>query len=62
MAVVSGTYLRPGDGDAPASGYIRFTLQPGALDTAGNQRTTGPVYASLDPATGTFTIDLVPDS
>lgn len=62
MTLVTGTYLLPGDGAQPASGYIRFTLQPAAMDTSGNQRVCAPVYASLDPATGSFSIELVPDS
>lgn len=61
MTVVSGTYLRAGDGTAPASGYIRFILQPAARDSSGAQRWPTPVYAQLDDA-GSFTIDLVPDA
>lgn len=60
MTTVTGTYLLP-TGD-PATGYVRFTLCPQARDVDGAQRVCEPVYAMLDPVTGAFTIELVPDA
>ena len=60
MTTVTGTYLLP-TGE-PANGYVKFELCPQALDVDGAQRVCEPVYAMLDPVTGSFTIDLVPDA
>lgn len=59
MTLVSGTYTRPAG--QPDTGRVTFTLVPPAIDDTGDQRTPGSETVLLD-ATGSFSVDLVPDS
>ena len=58
MTLITGTWLKPDL--TPDTGYIRFTLQPAARRSSGEQITCTPVFAVLDE-TGSISVDVVPD-